>query len=104
MDLCWQSNALCDAKEETETLRGEGTFPKQVSKVSPLKHLQSASPYITFAAFSMGKKEWGWSGREILKRGTKVSQAATAVFRSQVARCTEGEGTRPSPRRVSQFS
>lgn len=59
MDLCWQSNALCDAKEETETLRGEGTFPKQLSKVSPLKHLQSASPYITFAAFSMGKEKSG---------------------------------------------
>lgn len=97
MDLCWQSNALCDTKEETETLRGKGTFPKQLSKISPLKHLQSA-----ILVSHLLLSPWGWSGREILKRGAKVFQTATAVFKSQVARCAEGEGTRPSLRRVSQ--
>lgn len=46
----------------------------------------------------------GMEGREILKRALKVSQTATAVFKPEWQGAAEGEGTRPSLRRVSQYT
>lgn len=61
------------------------------------KNPQSVSSSVTFAALPWEeRREWGWSGREILNRGAEVSpdvpHEVTAVFKSQVARRAEGEG------------